>query len=135
VIDDANPLWEVALETFNSDSQVWALFEEYSLAAAQRHKQYSARTIFERIRWHVEVETNDLEFKLNNNWPPYFSRIFMWRHPHLGPSCWRGDQPEQQPWGQRKPLVNDGFFELRSIDTNFVVEQALFTWAREADEE
>lgn len=130
-VDDKSPLWTKFRDIFDSDPQLWALMQRFTWELIRTGRQrYSSRTVFERIRWHIDVHTSDAEFKINDHWPPYFSRLFMWVNPQYGPSCWRGDTPEQRPWGNRKPRINDGFFELRSVDTNFEIEQRLYAWAR-----
>jgi hypothetical protein len=127
--DDKSHLWEKFYRAFLEEPKLWELMQRFSFDAVKAgHQHYSARTIFERIRWHVQVETNDPDFKINNDWPPYYSRVFMWAFPQHGPSCWRGNPPQQCPWGVSKPLVNDGFFELRVIDTNFEVEKTIYDW-------
>jgi len=38
--------------------------------------------VFERIRWHTDVETRgDTPFKLSNNHRAYYARFFMHNHP------------------------------------------------------
>lgn len=51
----------------------------------------SAYLIFERMRWETLVTGND-GYKLNNNYRPYYARLFMQDHPEY-----------------------EGFFELRAI--------------------
>lgn len=41
------------------------------------HTHYSAKGVFERIRWHTDVETHGETFKLSNNYTPYYARLFM----------------------------------------------------------
>jgi len=129
VADDRNYLWVKFRDIFLSDPQIWKLFHDYSFDVLNSGwSDYSARDIFGRLRWHVHIETSDPDFKLNNVWSPYYSRMFMWVYPGLGPSCWADGT--QRPWGVRKPLVNDGFFELRTVDTNLDVESEIFGWAQ-----
>ena len=58
--------------------QIWTLFKKYSF---QMHnagrQQYGAAAIFERIRWHVGIETksND-DLKLCNDFRAYYGRMF-----------------------------------------------------------
>ena len=48
------------------------------------HKNYSAKGVFERIRWHTDVDTSGT-FKLSNNYTPYYARLFHHYHPeHSG---------------------------------------------------
>lgn len=129
VTDDQSELWSKFYSTLCENPELWALMQRFSFEAINAgFNHYSARTIFERIRWHYHIETSDPDFKINDHWPPYFSRVFMWAHPQHGPSCWRGDPPEQRPWGVHKPAVNDGFFELRTVDTNFAIEEHLHSY-------
>lgn len=124
--DDQNPLWEKFAVVFSDDPTLWTLMKKYTFEAiAAGRRDYSARTIFHRIRWHVHVQTGDPEFKINDHWTPYYSRVFMWAHPQHAPSCWRDGR--QCPWGVRAPTVNDGFFELREVGTNFEIEEAIYT--------
>jgi hypothetical protein len=63
---------------------VWESFEQFSLAAAgagRRH--YGAMAILNRVRWHAEIEKRSDDFKVNNNWAPYYARIFVWKYPEL----------------------------------------------------
>ena len=42
---------------------------------------YSSKSIFERIRWHVDIETAGDSFKLNNNYTAYYARKMMSEYP------------------------------------------------------
>ena len=65
--------------------EVCSLFEELTLKLfAAGWKQYSARAVLHRIRWHHHVERGDRTFKANNNWTPALSRWVMRRHPEIG---------------------------------------------------
>ena len=44
-------------------------------------RQYSAYAIMHRIRWYTHVETTDHDFKINNNFIPWYARLWMQRHP------------------------------------------------------
>lgn len=41
-----------------------------------RHK-VGISALFERARWEIAIETNDPEFKLNNNFRSFYSRLIM----------------------------------------------------------
>jgi hypothetical protein len=62
---------------------MWELFERYTLKVIEAgHKHYSADAICHRIRWHVQVDTQDASgFKINNNHVAYLARRFERRHP------------------------------------------------------
>ena len=43
--------------------------------------KYSAEAIFNQIRWYTNIETKgDEEYKLNNDFKPYYSRKYMSEH-------------------------------------------------------
>jgi hypothetical protein len=64
---------------------VYKLFKRFTFdAIARGHDNYSSKAVFERIRWHTEIETSG-EFKMSNNYTPYYARLFMWEFPeHQG---------------------------------------------------
>lgn len=56
---------------------VWELFVRFTNHAIEAgYTNYSAYAVFERIRWHTEVETKGDPFKVNNNHRPYYARYF-----------------------------------------------------------
>lgn len=70
-------------EFHKENPHVYELFKHYTKAAMKTgRKHYSAYAIFERIRWHSDIETNEaLGFKLNNNHRPYYARMFAANYP------------------------------------------------------
>lgn len=57
---------------------VYDLFYKFAKEALNRgYKNYSANAIFERIRWYIDVETEGDQFKVNNNYRPYYARKLM----------------------------------------------------------
>ncbi len=67
--------------------QVMVLFVQFTeeLVAAGR-KRGSAHAVMHRIRWHHDLAAgDDDEFKINNNYAAWYSRLFEHRHPeHKG---------------------------------------------------
>lgn len=59
--------------------KIYELFKRFTFEAIGAGREhYSSRTIFHRIRWHVEIETDsDDRFKINNNHSPYYGRMLM----------------------------------------------------------
>jgi len=69
-------------EFHKANPQVYELFKRFTFEALRSgRKNYSANAIFERIRWHSEIETQGDDFKLNNNHRPYYARLFMHDYP------------------------------------------------------
>jgi len=58
---------------------VWELFVRFADEARNAgRKVYSVNAIFERIRWHTDIETvSDTPFKLSNNHRAYYARKYM----------------------------------------------------------
>lgn len=65
---------------------VWKNFEKFALKAANLGKRVGAKCIIEKVRYEVDVEINSKEpFKINNNFPAYYARLFHYKHPeHYG---------------------------------------------------
>jgi hypothetical protein len=84
----------INFDKYNTDNpKIWAEFVRLSFEAKKKgFKRYSAKGIFELIRWNTKIEGND-GFKLNNNYHAYYSRKMM------------EDYPEFK-----------GFFEIRKVN-------------------
>lgn len=39
--------------------------------------------LYEVARWQIALETNDPDFKINNNWRAWYARLLMANHPEL----------------------------------------------------
>lgn len=46
------------------------------LARTGRHK-LGINSLVERVRWEIAMRTNDPDFKINNNYAPYYARLIM----------------------------------------------------------
>ena len=70
-------------EKFNEfdakNPHVWDLFVKFADEAKNSGRNvYSVNAIFERIRWHTDIETvTDVPFKLSNNHRAYYARKYM----------------------------------------------------------
>jgi hypothetical protein len=75
---------EKFLEYHKENPHVYELFKKYCTAAFESgRRHYSAYAIFERIRWHHDIETKcELGFKLNNNHRPYYARMYQMQFPN-----------------------------------------------------
>lgn len=63
--------------------QVWRMFCRFTHEAINAGRaRFSAKMVFERLRWYTTVETRgDDGFKLNNNYHAFYARKFMEHHP------------------------------------------------------
>ena len=68
-----------------ANPRIWELFYRFAHEAkAAGRAHYGVAAIFERIRWHLNVETTGEEFKLNNNYRSCYARMLMIHEPQLG---------------------------------------------------
>ena len=62
--------------------EVWKGFDKFALEAATKGRKIGAKAVIERLRWEAEIERGD-DFKVNNNWAPYYARVFEIKHPRF----------------------------------------------------
>jgi hypothetical protein len=75
---------EQAREFHKQHPEVWLLFEKFTFDLISRgFRHYSAKGVFERIRWETDqADVNgESTFKVNNNYSPFYARAFMQKHP------------------------------------------------------
>lgn len=61
---------------------VWELFQKFTFQAINAGRgHYSVNAIFERIRWHTDIETQGDPFKISNNHRAYYARYFHVMYP------------------------------------------------------
>ncbi len=64
-------------EFHKENPHVYELFEKFTFQAIDvGFNNYSANAVFERIRWHTDIETKGNGFKLSNNHRAYYARYF-----------------------------------------------------------
>ena len=79
-----NQYIEGFLEAYKSSPGVWRAFERIALDLIARGKKAGAIDILGKIRWETKVE-GGLDWKVNNNYAPYYARIFVHKYPeHAG---------------------------------------------------
>lgn len=69
-----------AVERFHAKHpEVWLLFDKYTRDRIEKgFKNYSAKAVFERIRWDTDVGGDGkTEFKVGNNFPAFYARAWM----------------------------------------------------------
>jgi len=71
-------------EFHRENPHVYELLRELALDLRDRgHKHYGINSLTEVVRWHHALETTDDDFKLNNNYRPFYARILMDNEPRL----------------------------------------------------
>ena len=86
--------WEAKFNKFHAaNPHIYEMLKRFTFEViATGRKQYGMTSIFNRIRWYTTVETTGDPFKINNNYYPYYARLFMRDHPE-----------------------HDGFFRIRAL--------------------
>lgn len=80
--------------------EVWDLFVSFSFQMISKgYQNYSAKAVFERIRWEKDAGGNGVtEFKIGNNHPSFYARRFMKMYPeHDGFFRTRKQTSEDEP--------------------------------------
>lgn len=63
---------------------VYPMFIQYARQVLRSgHDKFSAKAIFERLRWHFNFETEGDVFKLNNNYTAFYARKAMEDYPEF----------------------------------------------------
>jgi hypothetical protein len=77
---------EAWLHFHAANPRFYHIFTRFSLEAALAgRKRFGANLVTERIRWYTAVESKGDDFKINNNWAPFYARLFEHDHPqHQG---------------------------------------------------
>ena len=79
--DNQFNLYFIYMKTFeqyhNDNPQIYKAFKHYALIAKQKgFKNYSAKSLFEIIRWHTPIKSGEV-FKIDNNYAPDYARKMM----------------------------------------------------------
>ncbi len=63
----------------NDNPHIYRAFVRYAMNAKhiKCFKNYSAKSLFEIIRWHTPTKKNGEVFKINNNFAPDYARKMM----------------------------------------------------------
>src|SRR5210317_906386 len=77
---------QIEMAAMNFDAahpEVWVLFRKFTFERIyQGFQHYSAKNVWERIRWETDKPDHEEgQFKLNNNYTAYYARKFMRMYP------------------------------------------------------
>ncbi len=76
------PAYKAFLAHHQANPKIYEFFRRYALRAIEKgHKKLSAEFIINIIRWETAIKAGDDEYKINNNWKPFYSRLFMREFP------------------------------------------------------
>ena len=64
--------------------EIWVLFRNATFQVMERgFRNYGAKSILERIRWHTSIEQGSRDFKINNNYAAFYARKFHANYPEF----------------------------------------------------
>ena len=68
---------------FENNPNVWKLFCKFADEKWRVTNRYSARAVFERVRWEMDftVNTTDDTLKMNDHLITYYARMYIATHP------------------------------------------------------
>lgn len=80
-----DPRIESEFEAYHAaNPHVYEKIREFALAAkAAGRSRFGINMLHERVRWYTKVEALGDQWKLNNNYRPYYSRLLMKQEPDL----------------------------------------------------
>lgn len=75
--------WQARFDRFDkANPHVYELFERYTWQVIRSGKKnFSSSQVLGRMRWYVAFETDEPEFKINQNYSTYLGRKFMALNP------------------------------------------------------
>ena len=82
------------------NSEVYELFKTFTFRAINAgHNKLSSEMIINRIRWETSIDTTDVDYKINNDYKPFYSRMFMNEYPqYKNFFATRGSYADQIDW-------------------------------------
>lgn len=64
-----------------SNPEIWKLYEEFALEAVTSSSLFGSMAVINRIRWEETITRRNSGFKVNNNFAPFYARIFIMKYP------------------------------------------------------
>lgn len=71
-------------EYHTANPQVYAALRRFALDAKRAGRdRLSINMLFERVRWHTDIDAQGDTFKVNNSFRAYYARLLMEQEPEL----------------------------------------------------
>lgn len=93
--------------------EVWQLFVKFTFQMIDRgYRNYSAKAIFERIRWEKDSVGGDgvTSFKLNNNYTAFYARRFAKAYPEHGDFFRTRQQTSVDGFATHRPELTPAYY-------------------------
>jgi hypothetical protein len=104
---------EQVAEFHRQHPEVWRLFVRFTFQMIERgYRNYSAKAIFERIRWEKDAGGDGVTcFKLNNNYTAFYARRFARAHPEHAEFFRTREQPSAAEFPSRRPQLTPAHYQ------------------------
>ena len=93
--------------------EVWQLFVKFTFQMIDRgYRNYSAKAIFERIRWEKDSVGGDgvTSVKLNNNYTAFYARRFAKAYPEHEGFFRTREQTSEERFATHKPELTPSYY-------------------------
>jgi hypothetical protein len=79
-----SPLERTFRNFHDKNPEVYAELVAHALKLKRAGRDvYGINSLIEVVRWHRNIQTRGDEFKINNNYAPFYSRLIMQKEPRL----------------------------------------------------
>ena len=104
---------EQVREFHRQHPEVWRLFVRFTFQMIERgYRNYSAKAIFERIRWEKDAGGDGVTcFKLNNNYTAFYARRFAKVYPEHAEFFRTREQPSAVEFAARRPQLTPAHYQ------------------------
>lgn len=104
---------EQVAEFHRQHPEVWRLFVRFTFQMIERgYRNYSAKAIFERIRWEKDAGGDGVTcFKLNNNCTAFYARRFAKVYPEHAEFFRTRQQPSAAELPSRRPQLTPAHYQ------------------------
>lgn len=70
-------------EVYHAENpEIYEAYKKFTFQAiAAGRKYFSSEMVINRLRWYTTIETKNDQFKINNNYKAFYSRLFEKDHP------------------------------------------------------
>lgn len=120
-MDDRHEEMRQQVIEFTKDNpDVWRLFCGFTFDRINKgFKNYSAKAVFERIRWEMDIGGDGVkQFKLNNNYPAFYARAFMRKYPEHNGFFRIREQISKEEYASNLPELAPSDYEYLQHATN-----------------
>lgn len=77
----ADQVFERFVAFHKGNPLIWAFFQTHTTAMRVVRRRYSAYSVMGHVRWNIDITTKGDDVKINNDFIPYYARMYMAKYP------------------------------------------------------